>query len=161
MPLGQRSFTPRYFNTQQSHYTRFSVNFNSCIYVASVCSIKVGTVPYNAYLLRGYAQTTTAWNAGTSASIGLGTVTPGVNILASALTTTFTGPAVTLANSGVTVTGGGIVQTGTNGGFDVFATITLVGAAPTAGATQFILEWAASNDGSCAPVPLGATAAAC
>lgn len=164
VPLGQRSFVPRYFNTQQVHYTRFSMNANSCVYVSLVCSLKVGTLPYNAFVLRIYAQTTTTWNAGTSASIGLGTVTPAVNLLASTNFTTAAAGAqqtVVAANLGLAVTGNAIAQSGTNGGFDLFATTTIVGALPTAGSTQFIVEWIAPNDGSCAPVPLGATAAAC
>lgn len=163
VPPGQRTFSPRQFPTQQLHYTRFSVNFNSCVYVALVCSIQVGALPYNAFLLRAVGQTTTTWNAGTSASIGLGTVTPAVNVMASTAFTTAGNSAGTIAAGavGVALTGNGIAQTNAGGGFPVFATITIVGALPTTGATQFVLEWIAPNDGSCVAVPLGATAVAC
>lgn len=163
VPSGQRTFSPRVFPDQQTHYTRFSVNFNSCVYVSLVCSVKVGALPYNAYLLRIVGQTTTTWNAGTSASIGVGTVTPAVNILASLAYTTAGNATGTMAVTavGVALTGNAIAQSGTNGGFDVFATITIVGALPTTGSTQFLMEWAAPNDGACTAVPLGATAPAC
>jgi hypothetical protein len=35
------------------------------------------------------------------------------------------------------------------------------GAAPSAGQAVIVLEYFAPNDGTCAPVPIGATAAAC
>src|SRR5258708_34662221 len=50
VPLGQRSFSPRMFQTQQRHYLRFSVNFNTCVYVSLACPVKVGTLPYTAFL---------------------------------------------------------------------------------------------------------------
>src|ERR1700761_3641589 len=150
------TFAPRMFQTQQTHYLRFSVNFNSCVYSSLVCSVKVGNVPYNAFMLRIYSQTTTTWNAGTSASVGLGTVLPAVNLMAStAVTTAGNAASQTVAglglgvNSSVGVTGNGASATGQDGGFDVYATITIVGALPTAGATQFVVEYIAPNDGSC------------
>jgi hypothetical protein len=158
------TIAPRYFNTQQTHYTRFTLAFNSCVYVSLVCSVKIGAVPYNAYILRGRFMTTTTWNAGTSASVGLGTVTPGVNIAASqAVTTAGNDTAFTIAaaGAGIGVTGNGVTPTGLDGGFDLFATITIVGALPTAGLTVFVIEWIAPNDGSCGPQTLGFAAPAC
>jgi hypothetical protein len=84
----QRSFAPRIFPDQQTHYWRFSVNFNSCLYVALTCSVKVASLPYNSFLVRAYQQTTTTWNAGTSASIALGTAVGSGNIVASQAATT-------------------------------------------------------------------------
>jgi hypothetical protein len=158
------TFSPRLFPTQQKHYLRFTVAFNSCTYVSLVCSVKVGALPYNAFVTNGWFQTTTTWNAGTSASIGLGTVTPAVNIRASTNdTTAAAGAAMTIvsANIGLAITGNGIAQSGTGGGFDVFATITIVGALPTAGQSTYIIEYVAPNDGSCVNVPLGSTGVAC
>lgn len=161
-----QQFAPTLFQTQQTHYIRATVSFNSCVYVSLVCSVKLGALPYNAFLVRGYAQTTTAWNAGTSASIGLGTVTPAVNIMASTASTSLGASgavAITIvsANVGLAVTGNGIAQTGANGGFDLWATITIVGALPTAGQTTIVLEFIAPNDGSCTQVPMNTTAPAC
>ncbi len=160
-----QAFAPRQFPTQQVHYLRFTVNFNSCVYVSLTCSFKVGALPYNAYVLRINNQVTTAWNAGTSQSIALGTSSAGANIVASAATGPSTGggaaSTVVAANLGVAATGNNIAQTGTNGGFDLWATITIVGALPTTGQTNYVLEYIAGNDGQCGPVAIGGTAAAC
>lgn len=159
-------YAPRQFQTQQVHYLRFSVDFNSCVYVSLTCSFKVGALPYNAYILRVNNQVTTAWNAGTSQSIALGTSSAGVNIVASAATGPSTGggtaSTVVAASIGVAATGNGIAQTGLDGGFDLWATITIVGALPTTGQTNYVLEYIAGNDGQCVPfVPLGSTSPGC
>jgi len=164
VPGGQRSFSPRMFQTQQTHYLRFSVAFNSCT-PAGNCTVKVGALPYNAFLLRVYYQGEVAFGSTTNL-ISLGTTsTTAVNIMAAV-----TGFQATLApvqgtlvagNLGVVLTGNGIAQSGTLGGFDVYATMTFTGATPTAGLAAFVLEYAAPNDGSCAPVPLGSTATGC
>lgn len=164
VPPGQRTFSPRVLPDQQTHYTRFTVAFNSCVYVSLVCTVQVGALPYNAFVTRIYWQTTTTWNAGTSASVGLGTVAPAVNLMASTNFTTagnMTVGTVVAAGGGVSVTGNGIAQTNAGGGFPLLATITIVGALPTAGASQVVVEWIAPNDGTCTAVPLGATAPAC
>lgn len=159
------TYGPREFATQQTHYLRFSVNFNSCVYSSLVCTVKVGAVPYNAAVLRIYWGTGTAWNAGTSSSVGLGTTsTAAINLLASTNVQSaapMTAATVVSANLGTAATGSGIASTGADGGFDIYATVTIVGALPTAGSSQFIVEYVAANDGACAPVPLGSTAPAC
>jgi hypothetical protein len=155
------TFAPRMFQTQQTHYIRFSVNSNSCVYVSLACTVKVGNLPYNAFVLRIYSQTTTTWNAGTSASVGLGVNSPATNLMASAAVTTAGNAAaqtVAVGGLGESVTGNGAAQTGQDGGFDLNATITIVGALPTAGSTQFVVEYIAPNDGSCTN---GASAGAC
>jgi hypothetical protein len=163
-PIAPRSYSPRVFNTQQTHYLRFTVAFNSCT-PAGACTVKVGTLPYNAFLLRVYYQGEVAFGSTTNL-ISLGTTsTAAVNIMAAV-----TGFQATVApvqgtlvagNLGVVLTGNGIAQTGTLGGFDVYATMTLTGATPTAGLAAFVLEYAGPNDGTCTMVPLGATATGC
>lgn len=163
-PIGGRSYSPRVFQTQQTHYLRFSVAFNSCT-PAGNCTVKVGTLPYNAFLLRVYYQGEVAFGSTTNL-ISLGTTsTTAVNIMAAV-----TGFQATVApvqgtivagNLGVVLTGNGIAQSGTLGGFDVYATMTFTGAAPTAGNAAFVLEYAGPNDGTCAAVPQGATATGC
>lgn len=158
------TFAPRQFQTQQTHYIRFSVNSNSCVYSSLVCTFKVGNLPYNAFVLRIYSQTTTTWNAGTSASVGLGVNSPATNLMASAAVTTAgnaVAQTVAAAGLGENVTGNGATQTGQDGGFDLNATITIVGALPTAGATQFVVEYIAPNDGSCINQPLTGASGAC
>jgi hypothetical protein len=180
-PIGNRSFSPRVFQTQQTHYLRFSFNFNSCVIVATtgtVCAAKVGTLPYNAFLKSVVMDLITVFNpAGGSATIGLSTAATGATILAAQ--NVFTGATLgtagyvwcgtscgagTFAGIGLGVTGAGIAQTGTLGGFDVYAVFTVTAnAAPqgTTGAAVFIIEYYGPNDGNCTMVPLGATAVAC
>lgn len=158
-------FPPRQFPSQQVHYIRFSVDFNSCVYVSLTCSFKVGALPYNAYVLRVNNQVTTAWNAGTSAAIALGTASGGAQIVASVVTGPGTGggtaSTVVAANIGVAATGNGIAQTGSDGGFDLWATILVVGALPTTGQTNYVLEYIAPNDGQCTYTPMAATNPGC
>jgi hypothetical protein len=160
-----RGPVPRYFQTQQVGYLRFTVNFNSCALVANTCSFKVGALPYNAWLLRASQQIITSFNSATTDTVALGTASAGVNIVAAQSVHGATGGATALtivaANVGIAATGNGIAQTGLNGGFDVWATYTQSGAAPTAGQAVYVLEFVFPNDGSCAPVPLGSTATAC
>ena len=67
------------------------------------------------------------------------------------------------AGAGELTTGAGATATGTNGGFDIYATYTVgaAGSQGTQGQAVFILQYISPNDGSCVNVPLGATAAAC
>ena len=168
VPPGQRSFSPRSFSDQQVHYMRFAINFNSCNLPATAgsCSFKVGTLPYNAFVVRGYWQTFVAFNSTTTDTFGIGTVVPGVNLVAAGVSVHAITPGAPLtivaANLGVAATGNGIAQSGTLGGFDVFVTLTYTGASPaTAGTAMAVLEYFAPNDGSCTAVPLGATAPGC
>lgn len=180
-PIGGRSFPPRQFNTQQTHYLRFTFNFNSCVIVATtgtVCAAKVGTLPYNAFLTQINLDLITVFNpAGGTATVGLSTAATGATILAAqnvftaatlgAAPYVFCGTtcgAGTFAGIGVGVTGAGIAQTGTLGGFDVFAVFTVTAnAAPqgTTGSLVGVIQYIAPNDGNCTTVPLGATAVAC
>lgn len=163
-PIGGRSYPPRSFQTQQTHYLRFTVDYSSCA-PAGNCTVKVGSLPYNAFLLRVYYQGEVAFGSTTNL-ISLGTTAAtAVNIMAAvtgfqALVAPVQGTIVA-GNLGVVLTGNGIAQSGTLGGFDVYATLTFTGAAPTAGRAGFVLEYAAPNDGSCTSVPLAATAVGC
>lgn len=163
-PIAPRSFAPRSFQTQQTHYLRFTVAFNSCAPVGN-CTVKVGTLPYNAYLLRINYQGVTAFGSTTNLiSIGT-TATSSVNIMAAVtgFQSTVAPVAGTLVagNLGTIITGNNVAQSGTLGGFDVYATMTFTGSAPAAGLAAFVLEFAGPNDGSCTAVPLAATAVGC
>jgi hypothetical protein len=68
---------------------------------------------------------------------------------------------ITAANLGIAATGNGIAQTGANGGFDIWATVTYSGAAPSAGTIVFVVEYIGPNDGGCLYVPMGSTSGAC
>jgi hypothetical protein len=159
-----RPTAPRSFSDQQTTYLRFPINFNSCVPVALTCSFRVGAVPYNSFLVRAYTQTFTTFTGATTATVSFGTSAGSANIMAAAtILTAGNAVAQTIAAGGlgVTVTGNGIAQTGALGGFDIYATITYTVAVATAGAAVGIIEFIEANDGSCAPVPTGATAAGC
>jgi hypothetical protein len=177
-PPGARSFPPREFLSQQTHYLRFTFNYNSCVIPAgaAVCALKVGTLPYNAFLTQINLDLITVFNPTTSATIGLSTAATGATILAAQ--NVFTGAtlgaapyvfcgtscgAASFAGIGVAVTGAGIAQSGTLGGFDVYAVYTTGanGSQGTTGSLVGIIQYIAPNDGNCIAVPLGATAVAC
>jgi hypothetical protein len=158
------SYPPRQFNTQQTHYLRFSFPYNGCVLVSLTCSVKVGSVPYNAFITRAYQQVYTAFNAGTTDTLAVGTTSGGAQLVA-AQSVHAAGPGAALtvvaANLGTAATGNGINQTGANGGFDIYVTYTITGAPATAGNAAIILEYFAPNDGGCVVAPVGSTAPGC
>lgn len=167
--LAQRSFSPRIFPSQQTHYLRFTVNFNSCVIPAAgtTCVVKVGTLPYNAFLTTIHKQIIATFNPTTSATISFNVTGAGAGVMAAfnvftgASTAAVTDTAFT--GAGVLVTGAGAAQTGTLGGFDLYALYTTgaAGSQGTQGQAIFAVEYIAPNDGACLPVPFGATAGAC
>ena len=160
-------FSPRYLTDQQTTYTRFAVNFNSCVLPATAgsCSFKVGAVPYNTFIVRGYMQVYTAFNSTTTDTVAIGTASAGAQLVAATSThTAGPGAALTIvaANLGTAATGNNIPPTGANGGFDLWATIAYTGTtAATAGNAVVILEYILPNDGACTSVPMGQPAPGC
>jgi hypothetical protein len=177
------TFAPRYFPTQQTHYERHVVTLspsgltadgvNTCVWNATtpfVCAVKVGALPYNAFVVRIYMQVTTACTASTACGLGVGTGTVAsgnqLNLMATASILSTTGSVsqtVVAANAGIAATGNGIAQTGADGGFDLYITGTATVALPTAGTAVIVVEYFANNDGGCVPgVPIaGGTSPAC
>jgi hypothetical protein len=165
------TFAPRNFQNQQVAYFRINVNFNSingqpCVLVSNKCTIKVGALPYNAYVIRATQQIITNFNSGTTDTVALGISSASANELVAAQSVhTGAGNQSTLtvasAGSGVQVTGNSASQTGTDGGFDLYVLYAQTGSAPTAGQAIIILEYIPANDGTCAEVAMGATAGAC
>ena len=165
----QKSVPNRVFGTQQTHYIRFVYNYNQCPLRAgdTACSMRVTSLPYNAFLVSISKQIITTFNPTTSATIALGVSGQDTTIMAAF--NVFTGQATTavydtsFAGAGELVTGSGATPTGMNGGFDVYATYTVgaAGSQGTQGQVVFIIQYIAANDGSCVTVPLGATAVAC
>jgi len=155
----QRSPAPRLFPDQTSAYIRATVNSNSCVMVSLTCSVKLGALPYNSFIVRAYQQVVTTFSGGgvTALTLALGTSVGSGNIVAAQ-------SALTAGNASVltVVAGGnGIAQTGTLGGFDIFATLAATTGAPTAGSVVVVLEYIQPNDGSCTVVPTGAVAPGC
>lgn len=73
-----QNFAPRYFASQQTHYLRFTVNFNDCTLVSNTCSVKRGAVPYNAFIKAAYLQAITAFNSATRDEVFITTATGAV-----------------------------------------------------------------------------------
>ena len=164
-------FSPRYFGDQQTTYTRFIVNFNSCpVVVGTPCSFKVGAIPYNSFIVRGYTQTFATFTGATTMTASIGTASGSANLVAATtILTAGNAAALTIAatglglgvNGAVGVTGNNAVPTGANGGFDLWVTLTTTVAVPTAGSAVMILEYVLPNDGACSSVPMGSTAPGC
>jgi hypothetical protein len=173
------TIAPRNFQTQQVGYLRIAItatgtgiNANGLTCVAAVtgggnCSVKVGALPYNAYVIRASQQVVTAFNSTTTDTIGLGTAAGTGNqnlVAAQSVHAAGGGTALTVvaANAGLAVTGNNIAQTGANGGFDIWVTFVYTTTnIATVGTDIIVLEFIAPNDGTCIDVPLGATAPAC
>lgn len=177
------AFAPREFQTQQTHYLRFSVDFNSCVIPAgaATCQVKVGALPYNAWLTAIRYNVRTVFNPTTSAtiSLGTGTVAAGTSANIQAAQNVFTGVTLgavgyvacgtscgaigTFAGIGMAATGSGATPTGVDGGFEVYVLYTTGanGSQGTTGHVDYVIEYIGPNDGQCAPVPLGSTAVSC
>lgn len=168
-------YAPRQFPLQQTHYERHVVNITAtnftvdgaqqtCTFVSSTCSVRIGALPYNAFILRAYTNPVVVCNAATTCTLSLGTASAGTQLVnAQDIKSSANGVQDTIvaANLGIAATGNGIAQTGANGGFDLYVTITFTGAAPSAGTVAFVLEFAAPNDGGCSYTPMAATNTAC
>ena len=166
------TFAPRNTISQQVAYFRINANFNNidgqpCVYVSLKCTVKIGALPYNAYVIRATQQIITNFNSSVSDTLSIGLTSTSANELVAAQSVhTGAGNQATLtvvsSGSGVQLTGNNAVQTGADGGFDIWVQL-IAGATPTATAGQaiVILEYISPNDGSCTDVPMGATAGAC
>lgn len=188
------TFAPRNFQTQQVGYIRILIgaqpgpgaapqgtataNGFTCVMAggSTGCSIKVGALPYNSFMLRGSLQVLTAFNSTTTDTVALCVATAcGAGTIIMPATSTHTaanGAAVVLTtgfgvgNNGSQVspgtTGWNQTQTGGDGGFDLFVNFQSTGTnGPTAGQAVLLIEYAAPNDGVCTDVPMGTTAGAC
>lgn len=168
-------FGPRQFPTQQTHYERHVISITStgfsvdgalpCVFASLTCSVRIAALPYNAYVERGGYQPAVVCNAATTCTLSLGTASAGTQIVNAAdikgAGTAGISATIVAANRGIAATGNAITATGANGGFDLFATVTYTGAAPTTGTIVFWLEYFAPNDGGCSYTPLAATNTAC
>ena len=169
------TIAPRDFNTQQTGYIRVHIkatgsgivaNGLACVGAASAsnCSVKVGAVPGNAFLVRMTQQIVTNFNGSTTDTIGLGTTTAGVNIKAAADVHTGAGaissPSFASGSSGTLLTAG-IAQTGANGGYDLYVNYAYGGTPAPPGEMALVLEYFAPNDGDCGASPMGTSPTNC
>jgi len=128
----------RQYRTQQTHYLRRTVAFNSA---PSGAQVKIGALPQGAIVLSTSVAVTEAFNAGTSNDLIVGTAGDDDALVATAgVTETAVGltrvPPATLA--------GAVAPTADT---DLFAKYTQSGAAATAGRAVVIVEYAPNNDG--------------
>lgn len=172
-------YAPRYFPTQQTAYERHVINIaagstantsnvqadtaqNVCLTPASTtsasCSIRIGALPYNAYVVRAYAQVVTACNTGgtgPACTMSLGTASGGAQLVSAASVASTGGSTaltVVAANAGIAATGNNIASTGADGGFDLYLTITQTATSmteATAGTIVVVVEYFGANDGGC------------
>jgi len=176
-------FAPRDPVRQQTTYIRMhgkilgsgtiAINGKACkVATTGTCIVKFGAIPAEAFLLRQTLQIITVFNSTTSDVIGIGSeVATGVNTMAATDVTSGAGaissPAFVANSSGILLsttvtTGAGKTQTGANGGYDLYASYTWVGAsAATTGEFIYVLEYAAPNDGDCIATPMGSLPTAC
>lgn len=171
------TIAPRDFQTQQTGYIRMHIkatgsgitaNGNPCVAAltgGSNCNVKVGAVPANAFLVRMTQQIVVNFNSTTTDTIGLGTTTAGVNVMAAASVHSGAGaissPAFASGASGTLLTTG-VAQTGANGGYDLYVLFTYTGGSiATAGELVLVLEYFAPNDGDCVATPMGSTPVSC
>jgi hypothetical protein len=170
------TFAPRYFPWQVTHYSRHLITVSStgiqvdngpaANFTAGSASVKVGAIPYNSFVVRGYQQVVTACNAGTTCTLAVGTASGGGQLVAAQPILSAGGSTaltIVAANAGIAATGNNIAQTGADGGFDLYVTVAQTGAVATAGTVVLVLEYFANNDGACTPgVPFpGGTAGPC
>jgi hypothetical protein len=161
-----RNPVARSFPTEQVAYVRNTFAFNSCTAVANVCTLKMtnASLPYNAAILRVSAVVYTVFNSTTSDAFTIGTTAANANEIVSACNArSATGIiACTLTATVQTATGNNTVQSGSNGGFDLFLKWTAgTGNTATTGLVSWVIEYVMPNDGLCTTVSANAIAPGC
>lgn len=125
---------PRQYHTQQTHYLRKTVNFND----AGIASgVLMGTVPSGAQITDIVVNVKTAFNAGTTNVLVVGTSAGGNQIA-----TTSDTAAGTPGFKRVTTGGALSIAADT----DVFVAYTQTGTAATAGVATIVIAYAPDND---------------
>lgn len=127
MPAASKA---RQFHTQQIHFIRTLINFND----ADVANRLMNPgIPAGSNLLRVNTVISTAFNAGTTNTISVGTTTGGTDIINAAAAGSVTANVLTQAPSGKA-----LVAVDTT----YFVTVTLSGTAATTGVAEVIIEYA-------------------
>lgn len=143
------SYPPRVLQTQTTVHFRKTVNFSD----ANVATgVKFGAIPQGAYIQSVRCYVTTAFNAGTTNNLAIGTTAAGSDILAAGVTAGTNCVAATTGNQNMTLAPGvGLAvaagaPTGSTGGFDLFVRYTQTGTAATAGSVTFVVDYIANDD---------------
>lgn len=143
------SYPARQLPLQVTQTFRKTVNFNDANIATGV---KFGALPQGVYITGIRCFVTTAFNAGTTNVLAIGTTAAGSDILAGGVTantncnpaSTGNQPLDSAAGIGMTVTAG--TPTGSTGGFDLFVRYTQTGTAATTGQVTYVISYVPNND---------------
>lgn len=144
------SFPARQLSLQAINTFRKTVNFNDANITTGV---KIGAIPAGAFITGVKCYVNTAFNAGTTNNLLIGSAAAGGQFLASGVTAGTNCVAATAgyqsvtaaAGLGLSVTGGA-TPTGSTGAWDVFVTYTQTGTAATAGSVTYVIDYVPNND---------------
>lgn len=131
-----RNFPARLGQTQQTNYYRVLINFNDPNISTAQ---KFGALPQNSFILNTDVEIVTAFNAGTTNVLTIGTSTTANEIVASG--------DVTAGSTGVTSVSRGRGRSLTSSGdTTLYAKFTQTGAAATTGQAIVVIEYVPNND---------------
>lgn len=125
MPLN----TSRQLHMQLVHYFRKRVNYNDAGISAGVL---FGTLPAGAMLVGNFVRVNTAFNAGTTNALNVGTTAGGTQIFTDAATAGARSPAIPNLSFAADT--------------DLFVAYAQTGAAATAGQADIVIEFVPNND---------------
>jgi len=140
-----QSRTPvvRFFGVQAVHYYRFTLNYNDPR-VATTAQIfgAMGQLTYIQYIS---CNVTTAFNAGTTNTMSIGTSLASANEIMTTAGVTLTATGATFLSSGASLPGAGVAAT-TTSQVTLYVKLNLSGTAATAGSVTCIIAFAPNND---------------
>jgi hypothetical protein len=119
----------RQLHTQQVHYLRKRVNYNDTNIAGGVV---MGTLPAGAMIVSQNVRVSTAFNAGTTNALNVGTAAGGTQLFTDAATAGARSP--TIANLSFA------------GDQDVFVQFAQTGTAASAGVADIVIGYAPNND---------------
>lgn len=119
----------RSYHTQQTHYLRRRVRFNDAGIGAGAL---LGTLPAGAMIVGQHVRVSTAFNAGTTNALNVGTTAGGTQLFTDAATAGARVP--TIANLSFAADQ------------DIFVQYAQTGTAATAGVADIVIQYAVDND---------------
>jgi hypothetical protein len=125
MPIG----SGRILHTQQVHYFRKRVNWNDSGIAAGV---QFGTMPAGAMITNLSVRVNTAFNAGTTNALNVGTTAGGTQVFTDAATAGARSPAIPNLSFATDT--------------DLYASYAQTGGAATAGQADIVISYAPNND---------------
>lgn len=125
MPIGNA----RQYHHQLMHYIRKRVNYNDAAIAAGV---SFGTIPAGAMLTGQHVRVNTAFNAGTTNALNVGTTAGGTQLFTDAATAGARQPVIPNLSFAVDT--------------DLFVQYAQTGVAATAGQADIVIAYAANND---------------